>query len=140
TFFALPCLSRGEPAGPVPGSKNMRAYYPDLKRTVRDVEEAFEGQIRTQLSNFTIPASGTAARSNLESLLSVSFSTDPPPYSDTKILELLLRLWMRAVHQYLGKNIVNRLRSYRYYLRNFYHWFVCDFLKLVADPLEGIPG
>ena len=44
-------------------------------------------------------------------------------------------------HWYLGNSSLLTLFQFRqFHFKNFYHPFVCDFAKLVYNPLKGIPA
>jgi hypothetical protein len=76
--------------------------------------------------------------------LAVKFHSDadatPPPYSDEKFRELTRRWLMRYVHYYLGGLSVSLFQFRQFHFKNFYHPFVCDFAKLVYNPIQGIPS
>jgi hypothetical protein len=142
TFFVLPSQRGGRNDNNIaaPAGGSVRTYYPAIKRQFLAWENAFDGQIRTWLKDFSAPAPGTAGRHQLEQVLSQQFPAEPPPYTDAQIKELLLRFYMRFVHYYLGQIALWLFQQRQFHFKNFYHPFVCDFIKLVANPLQGIPG
>lgn len=142
TFFVLPCFSNRRQDGPAaaPPIEGGYAYYPDAKRQLRAAEDDYEGRVRNAVTSYKVPPAGSPARASLDQILAANFPTEPPPYVDAQIKELFVRLWMRFVRLFLGRFALSRSRERRYHFKNFYHWFVCDFLKLVANPLQGIPG
>ena len=51
------------------------------------------------------------------------------------------RWFMRFFHYYLGAWSLYAVPDQReFHFKNFYHPFVCDFAKLVYNPLKGIPA
>ena len=50
------------------------------------------------------------------------------------------RFFMRFFHFYLGAQALQLFQSRQFHFKNFYHPFVCDFAKLVYNPLKGIPA
>jgi hypothetical protein len=127
----------GATQGAAQQAKGPRAYYPDVKRQLRAAEDTFEGQIRTWLVDFKAPPPGSVARNQLQQFLTQQFPAELPPYTDAQIKELIVRFYMRFVHMYLGQTA---FRTRQFHFKNFYHPFVCDFVRLVANPMQSIPG
>src|SRR5262245_65409067 len=50
------------------------------------------------------------------------------------------RLLMRYFHFYLGVQSLQLFQNRQFHFKNFYHPLVCDFAKLVYNPLKGIPA
>ncbi len=139
TFFVLPSQSSTRGNGDRPG-KEVLTYYPGIKREVRAAELAIEGRIRTALKDFSTPAPGSNARQQLEQFYAQQFPADPPPYTGAQIKELMVRYYMRFARNYLGQSALALFQMRQFHFKNFYHPFVCDFVRLVANPLQGIPG
>ncbi len=133
TFFVLHSLSFGE----------KRSYYPDIKKWFRDAKDAFEGNIRQILQNLNLDNLSPDQRQLLENWLGDYFN-EPPPFSDEQIIELIFRFLMQYVNLYLGYmnlllfNFPSDFRGFHF--KNNYHPFVCDFAKLIYNPLKGIPA
>ena len=118
-------------------------YYPDIKRVFRQLEDAVEGQVQTMVNGFALSALTAPQRQQLEMVLHEQFSevTETlPPYTDEQVKNLLKRFCMQFFHWYLGTLALKRFQSRKFHFKNFYHTFVCDFAKLVRNPLKGIPA
>src|SRR4029077_13103352 len=61
------------------------------------------------------------------------------PYTDEQVKNLMKRFLMRYFHFYLGAQSLQLFQTRQFHFKNFYHPFVCDFAKLVYNPLKGIP-
>lgn len=142
TFFVLPSVwwgSRKDRLTDVGGG--VRYYYPDIKKGFRQLEDFFEGQIQTWLDSITLPASGTNDRQLWEQYLWQAFPEEaPPPYTNDQLINLMKRWFMRFVHYYLGVWSLYLFQFRQFHFKNYYHPFVCDFAKLVYNPLKGIPA
>ncbi len=139
TFFTLPSLAGSISPRQQPAT-GQHAYYPDIKRQFRAAEDAFEGQILNSLKEFKPPAPGSAARNQMQQFLAQQFPAELPPTTDAQIKDLIVRFYMRFIHLYLGYLVLALSQSQQFEFRNFYHPFVCDFMKLVNDPSQSIPG
>lgn len=142
TFFVLPSLggNKGRQDG------TLRNYYPDIKREFRRWEDYFAGQVQNWLNGFDLPDPSTAQRQQLEQFLQQQFpgyhfpDEAPPPYTDEQVKNLIKRFIMRFFHFYLGALSLRLFQSRQFHFKNHYHPFVCDFAKLVYNPLKGIPA
>ena len=141
TFFVLPLIeSSKEEYEPLGISKVVRYCYPDIKRAFRQLEDFFEGQVEnwldTHISHLT-----SAQRQRIEQYLHQQFpEMSPPPYSDEQLKDLMKRYLMRLFPYAAGILSLWLFQSRKFHFKNFYHPFVCDFAKLVYNPLEGIPA
>jgi hypothetical protein len=148
TFFVLPVIKayQRDPrpslvGSPGDGSGSIAYYYPDLKKFVRALENAISGHYQTWLDSVDFSNWSPSARQALEQLLyQVVPGEFPPPYADEQLKQLLKRYLMRFIHFYLGSMALQFLQNSRYHFKNFYHPFVCDFAKLLYNPLKGIPA
>jgi hypothetical protein len=142
TFFVLPSLSlenRKDAIAAVGG--NIRYYYPDIKKGFRQLEDYIEGQVQTWLNSLTLPIQGTNERQQWEQFLWQAFPQEaPPPYTDDQFRALAKRWWMRFFHFYIGVLSLYLFQFRQFHFKNYYHPFVCDFAKLVYNPLKGIPA
>lgn len=138
TFFVLPSLWQA----PIEGSQGgWREYYPDIKKEFREWEDYYEGQVQTWLDNFDLSALTPAQRQQLEQLLHQRFPEEVlPRYTDQQVKNLMKRFLMRFFHFYLGTLSLQLFQNRQFHFKNFYHPFVCDFAKLVYNPLKGIPA
>jgi hypothetical protein len=155
TFFVLPSISARtgrKPEGAITTGPGIRYYYPDIKKAFRQVEDFIEGQIRTWLDTVDFATLNAAQRQGLDAFLYQAFPEEAlaplvvgtlPPYTEfqvAKIKDLLARWFMRFFHYWMGllSSILYLFRQFEF--RNYYHPFVCDFAKLVYNPLLGIPA
>lgn len=142
TFFVLPSLWWGgkkDRLTDVRGS--IRYYYPDIKKGFRKLEHFFEGQVQTWLDSITLPVPGSNERQQWEQFLWQTFPEEaPPPYTDEQVKNLMKRWFMRFVHYYLGAWSLYLFQFRQFHFKNYYHPFICDFAKLVYNPLKGIPA
>lgn len=144
TFFALPSIVIGKP-GRQDAVTNIgggvRSYYPEIKKVFRQLEVYFEGQVQTWLNGFDLGGLTPAQRLQMEQFLQQQLAEERhPPYSDERIKGLITRLFMRFFHWYLGGLSLQLFQSRQFHFKNFYHPFVCDFAKMVYNPLKGIPA
>jgi hypothetical protein len=137
TFFVLP--SMWQP--PIEGSEGgSREYYPDIKTKFSEWEGYYGGQVQTWVDNF-LPTLTSAQRQQLEQLLYQRFPEEvSPPYTDEQVKNLIKRFLMRYFHFYLGRESLKLFQNCQFHFKNFYHPFVCDFAKLLYNPLKGIPA
>jgi len=141
TFFVLPSLlqERQDQLTNVGGS--VRNYYPEIKKGFRQLEDYFEGQVQTWLNSITLPAPTSDQRKQMEQFLWQAFPEEPlPPYPGDQAKNLLKRFIMRSYRYYLGTVSLLFFQFRQFHFKNFYHPFVCDFAKLVYNPLKGIPA
>jgi Tc toxin complex TcA C-terminal TcB-binding domain/Neuraminidase-like domain/Salmonella virulence plasmid 28.1kDa A protein len=137
TFFVLPSPSKFTQSE----HKDVRDYYPQVKKAVRQSEDYFEGEVQKWLADFKLGAVPAAQRAQLELFLQTQLSEErSPPYRDDQLKELLRRYFMWFFHWYLGTQAIYLFQSRQFHFKNFYHPFVCDFARLVYNPLEGIPA
>jgi hypothetical protein len=142
TFFVLPSIeSAGSKDKLADVGGSLRYYYPDIKKVFHQLEDSFEGQIQTWLDNFDLSTLTPAQRQQVELVLQQQFSEKPlPPYTDEQVKNLLKLYFMRFFHFYLGSLSLQLFQFRQFHFKNYYHPFVCDFAKLVYNPLKGIPA
>ncbi|HUG67047.1 MAG TPA: neuraminidase-like domain-containing protein [Pirellulaceae bacterium] len=148
TFFVLPSLGpmrRQNTAThlttSVVSNMDVRLYYPDVKRVIRQWEDQLEGLLVTWLDQFNLNALSPAQRQQIEQFLHQQFPAEPlPPYTDEQVKDLVMRFFMRFVHFYLAFISLSAFQFRQFHFKNFYHPFVCEFAKLVYNPLKGIPA
>lgn len=139
SFFVLPSLEMASRDDVRSGGTWL--HYPDIKRVFRTLESAFEKQFRSWLNELTLPNPDSPERKTLEAALHKHLGGDIlPPFEDPELRDLLVRLLMSLVDYRLGALSLKLFQSCDFHFKNFYHPFVCDFRKLIYDPLQGIPG
>jgi hypothetical protein len=160
TFFALPSVPQfgvtgGISVGGISSETQIgivgNYYYPQIKGFFRWWESFFEGQIQTWLDSLDFSALTPQERFALEQFLYEQFPEEAPPplpvgasspYTPEQIQQLknlLKRYGMRFVHYYLGAVSLWFFQFRQFHFKNYYHPLVCDFAKLVYNPLKGIP-
>ena len=142
TFFVLPSLlGKGDEGRLANVGGGVRYYYPDIKKWFRQMEDFFEGQIQTWLTGIDLSILNAVQRTQLEQSLWLAFPEENAyPYTDEQIKSLLNRWFMRYIHYFLGEWSLYLFQSRQFHFKNYYHPFVCDFAKLVYNPLKAIPA
>jgi Tc toxin complex TcA C-terminal TcB-binding domain/Neuraminidase-like domain/Salmonella virulence plasmid 28.1kDa A protein len=130
-------------------------YYPEVRNNLRAQERAFEQTYTKAVEAFDMTGFDGDARRQLDLFLYTAFPLDAPaPLPDDPLnpvprytageiaiaKSFMVRWWMRYIHLYLAGLSLQMLPTREWHFKNFYHPFVCDFAKLVNDPLKGIPG
>ncbi|SFU39127.1 neuraminidase-like domain-containing protein [Nitrosospira multiformis] len=149
TFFVLPLLEILLDF-PVPGTPSsvrlyypeLRLYYPELKKIYRDEEDHYEDQVEAWLDTIDPSSWSPSERQYWEQYLHQYFPEESLPYEPDQIKNLIKRLYMRGVRYELGTRALPVFHSplRLFHFKNFYHPFVCEFAKLVYNPLKGIPA
>ncbi len=144
TFFVLPSLKlRTVDVDTLHGgAAATRLYYPEVKKIFRQLQDIFHGQVQTVVDGIDLSALTPDQRKQLEEGLRLQFpgEEEQPRYTDKKVLELLTRFLMRYFNYWLGYWSYYLFLFRQFHFKNFYHPFVCDFAKLVNNPLQGIPA
>lgn len=144
TFFVLPSFSwTGRYSRSNRMNEGIRYYYPDIKAAFRQWESLLEGAVHTWVDDFDLSTLTATERQQIEQDFQRILSLEAtPPYSDEQLKELAKRGFMMPFQGYLGilswAFFNSRLRQLHF--KNFYHPFVCNFAKLVHNPLKGIPA
>jgi hypothetical protein len=137
TFFVLPSLQGARERG----SKDFgpRLYYPDIKKAIRAWEDFFEGELRkwaeAVVPTLTIPEKLFWGNFFQQQLPVEAF----PPYSDEQLEDYTVQYFMRFFQGFLGGLSLFLFQFRQFHFKNFYHPFVCDFIKQIYNPLQGIP-
>jgi hypothetical protein len=128
TFFVLPSLKQG----------GVRNYYPEVKKGIRLFEDYFHGLVQSAVDGLDLTS---LPRPQVEQFLQQQFPEEmPPPYTDEQLRNLMVRYFMRFFRFYLSMLSLQIFQFRQFHFKNFYHPFVCDFAKLVNNPLKGIPA
>ncbi|MBI2998767.1 MAG: hypothetical protein HYY46_10020, partial [Deltaproteobacteria bacterium] len=140
TFFVLPAQIVGREDRETNGG-TVRYYYPEIKKLFRQLEAYFEGLVQTWVNSVDLSALTPTERQQMEQFLQQQFEEDTqPPYTDEQVRNLMVRFLMRSFGLYLGILSLKVFQRRKFHFKNFYHPFVCDFAKLVYNPLKGIPA
>ncbi|MBK6796742.1 MAG: hypothetical protein IPG76_08100 [Acidobacteria bacterium] len=142
TFFVLPSPFTLKTKDLPPGLWNgPRIYYPEVKAAFRALDLYIEGLVQTWLDKVDLSKLTAAERAAAEQFLSSQFAEMPlPPYTDDQLKDLIKRWYMRFYHLFLGAWGLFFYQFRQFHFKNYYHPFVCDFAKLVYNPLKGIPA
>jgi hypothetical protein len=141
TFFVLPSLGFGRGNDRENLSGTNRIYYPEIKREFRKWDEYFEGQFRAWADAIDLTALTAVQRQQVEQFLAAQVPGETiPPFTDAEVRDRIVRFFMRFVHYYLGVFSWLLFQFRQFHFLNFYHPFVCDFAKLVHNPVQGIHG
>jgi hypothetical protein len=151
TFFVLPALVKSTKGDPDGMQADMLLYYPEVKKAFRQWEAYYAALAQTWLDGLNILALTPAQRQQLDQLLWQAFREEalpplpgstPPPYTPEEAVQVktfIKRYVMRFFRRYLGVVALQLFQLRHFHFKNFYHPFVCDFAKLVYNPLKGIP-
>ena len=115
TFFVAPVMPRAAANGVINPAELVDRRYSDLVREIRGHERIGEPWI-AGLAEQAMASLPKAEREEHK------------------------RAWIADYRRELRIDMLETVRQHRYQFSNFYHPFVCDFARLVNNPLEGIPG
>jgi len=116
------------------------------------LEDFLKGLVRTWVEAIDLTALADGERAQLNYFLWQAFpeeapaplsSGTTPPYTEaqqTRIRSLITRWFMRFFHYFLAQLSLLLYQFRQFHFKNHYHPFVCDFAKLVYNPLKGIPA
>jgi peptidoglycan hydrolase-like protein with peptidoglycan-binding domain len=130
TFFVLPSVCRG-----------ARDYYPEIKKGAQKGLDGYEQQqlLQTYLNSFDVNALSDSEREQWERLITQVFGDEVPTEEQLKNLvkwKITQVLFYNLYDKQWGQNFM----AQQFHFKTFYHPFVCDFAKLVYNPLKGIPA
>ena len=146
TFFVVPALTQRK------DKSLVIEYYPDIQSIILNLDELYTAKVQAWLDTIDFTTLTPDQRQALDTAIYNDFPEEAPPPSPTPpppaytaaewaIVEaFLVRLLMRIFHAELGNIALAAFQNRRFQFKNFYHPFVCDFLELVYDPLQGVPA
>lgn len=153
TFFVLPGLynqgsvSAKEHDGTTMLTGETWSYYPAIKKFFRQADEKAEGLAATWAKNFKFSTLSAADQQIYAVFFRKAFPEDVPPrlppdpaYTDEQAEDFTRRFCMRLFHLYFSLLSMFFFQFRQFRFANFYHPFVCDFARLVYNPLKGIPA
>jgi hypothetical protein len=141
TFFVLPAFRHRANIDNRPSESGVRSYYPEIKRAARELNQYCEKQVQEWLEGIDLSTLTGAERRQLEESLRNQLDEEAlPPYTNEQVKELAKRWLMRFFHIYISALSLYFFQFRAFHFKNFYHPFVCDFAKLVYNPLKGIPA
>lgn len=133
TFFVQPSYKN-------PMISPSQSYYPEIKNYLRSLEAFFGGPAGTWVDSFVYNLTPAQRDGVIQWLVWQYQLTWQASYTDVELKDLVKRYPQEAVYEYLRTLYDEWLRSQQFHFKNFYHPFVCDFAKLITNPLKGIPG
>jgi hypothetical protein len=145
TFMAFPMLDLGRYGKGrelLIGIKGgVKYYYPEIKSTFREYLKTIESYIRTALDAVDFTVYTDAQRVAMANVLANLLNEDPyTSISIEELIELIVRFYMSIYRFYFGAISAGLFNERKYHFKNYYHPFVCDFIKLVYNPAQGIPA
>jgi hypothetical protein len=141
SFFVLPSLAGPQQNSIALTSGGIRLYYPEMKQSLRQWEAYFEGLVQLWLDSIVLSVLTVTQRQQLEQDLHQRFpEVAYPPYPDEQVKVLWKRALMRFYHLIVGGWALWWFQWRQFHFKNFYHPFVCEFAKLLNNPLKGIPA
>lgn len=138
TFFVLPATPQSQ--NKQTGNFVPHVYYPELKKWFRYVEGLLEQEVRKSAEQIVASLSANEKVGLSAYLQSNLHITTQPPYTDEQLVDFLARFFMSFFYLYLGQGASFLFLLRQFHFKNFYHPFVCEFARLVFNPLEGIPS
>jgi hypothetical protein len=150
TFFVLPVLAKPND-GRVDGKDgNVLLYYPEVKKLFTQLEDYYAALIQKWLDSLDLLSWTADQRQQLDQLLWKAFPEEAPaplpvasPYTPEEVVlvkAFIKRYLLRFFDRYLGTSALQLYQLRHFQFTNFYHPFMCDFEKLVNNPLKGIPA
>ncbi len=145
TFVAFPMVDLGRGNSAIDAffgeEGKTKLYYPDIKEGFREFEGAAEGALRTMVDNIDLSVFTQAQKVAAANFLIQYLNEDPvTTITDEELRDLTVRFYMQIFKIYLGNASLSLFNSRKYHFKNFYHPFVCDFIKKVYNPNKGIPA
>lgn len=141
TFFVLPTLASAAHDGAKAEDSTGLMYYPEVKKGFKTLRDALDGYIQTGIDAWDLSTLSATDRQNDELFLNMEIPSDvAPPYTDEQFKAQMTRYLTLWADYFLGVTAIWLFQFRQYEFRNFYHPFICDFLKRVYDPLQGVDG
>ncbi|MEW7277469.1 neuraminidase-like domain-containing protein [Aquimarina sp. 2201CG1-2-11] len=145
TFAAFPMLNLGRGddtiAALLGAEGKTKFYYPDIKESFREYEGAAEGTLRTMADAMDLSVYTQAQKVAAANFLNQYLNEEPvTSITDEELRDLMVRFYMQIFRIYLGNASLSLFNERKYHFKNFYHPFVCDFIKKVYNPNKGIPA
>lgn len=114
-------------------------YYPDIKTSFKDFLETVEGAIRTAFEDMDLSGLTPAQKNQWAAFFSDKLNIEQPnSITDEALIELFIQFMKTIAKGYSGLISLALFRQRKYHFKNFYHPFICDFIKLVYNPNQGI--
>jgi len=144
TFMALPMLNVVEmvPEGDADlGIKTTNYYYPEMKESVRSSLKEAEETIRVFMEAIDLSTYSDALKLYFANIIAPYMGLEPfTSITDEELVELSIKFYLMIWKFYYGGLLLAFFNVRKYHFKNFYHPFVCDFIKTVYNPTMGIPA
>ncbi len=134
SFFVLPTTARGAPANQPEGQ-----YYPAVKAEMRSWERYFANNIDGWLNGFLLILT-PAERTDLANWLASQLNLPSAPVTDDELKAVIRTDPQQAVYFWMVGLADQFVAGSRFHFRAFYHPLVCEFGKLLNNPLKGVPA
>jgi len=133
TYFVLPMKWNG----------HEKDYYPAMKKLCCQLEKDYESDLLTRLNATDYMALPDSIKDKLARRLENLYPGISRPSTNEEFRSLLKRYNMDKFRflqgaMSLSLDYVNPWR--RFHFRMFYHPFICDFSKIVSNPMKGLAG
>ncbi len=123
------------------GDENSKFYYPDIKMGFRGQQKEIEADIRSKFGTADLSAFSNVQKVIAANIINAYLGLEEVfEISDEELIELIIVFYVRIFNFYLGIYSSLLFNFRRYHFKNFYHPFVCEFIKLVYNPTQGIPA
>lgn len=123
------------------GDDHSKFYYPEIKAGFKEIQRTIEGYIRTAIEAVDLSGLTGAQKVAIANQYGALLGEEPvKTITDANLVELVIRFFMRVFNFYLGIYSSLLFNFRRYHFKNFYHPLVCDFIKKVYNPIQGIPA
>ena len=119
----------------------QKYYYPEIKGAVRDYLKTYEGIIQTGLDNWDLSQFTEPQKVIIANILAPMLGQEAvTTITDEELKEMVMDFFMRIFSFFIGSFSAILFNFRKYHFKNFYHPFVCDFIKMVYNPTQGIPA
>ncbi len=113
-------------------------YYPELKEGAKEILNYFNSQFQSFVTTVLDEGLDPQVRHNLEHTVSGTFGV-PLPLSEQDFKKYAVKFLMQVINLLVSIESYKLYGTAKYHFSNFYHPFVCDFIKTLLNPLQGIP-
>ena len=134
SFFVLPTTQHGTPANQPQGQ-----YYSAVKAEMRSWERYFATQIDGWLDGFLLGLT-LAERTDLANWLASQLNLPTVPVTDDELKAAIRKDPQQAVYFWMVGLADQFIAMSQFHFRVFHHPLVCEFGKLLNDPLKGVPA
>ncbi len=137
TFMAFPMYIENEEE---PDDSQI-LYYPEIKTIYNEYISGLEDYARTYADGLDL-SSSTQADKLLAANIYLGFlgENQVSTITNPELRDIIFKYIVRIGQINLGGNFLQEFHKRKYHFKNFYHPFICDFIKAVYNPLKGIPA